>query len=87
MTKGITNPKEFIYGVMALQTQTATDVISNIEMTAEHFYVVMNQLSQGQTIGVKTCAKIAKGLDIDPYILYRVVTDFEMTKHLEQNTN
>lgn len=51
-------------------------------MTSAHFYVAMNQIVKGQNIGTKVCAKIAQGLDIDPFILCRVVADYSMNKYL-----
>ena len=72
------NPKDFIYYVMALQHQTAQDVIEKTEMTLAHFYVIMSQIEKGKGIGVKTCYKLSQGLDIDPTILNRVVADYNL---------
>ncbi len=81
------NPKEFIRGIMALQQQTAESITQNVDMTPQHFYVAMNQLNNGQSIGVKTCVKIANGLDISPIILYRVITDYSIKQYLNSLEN
>ena len=81
------NPREFIQNIMALQNQTAESITKNIDMTPQHFYVVMNQFNSGQSIGVKTCVKIATGLDISPIILYRVITDYSIKQYLNSLEN
>lgn len=81
------SPKEFIYSVMALQRQTAKDVVKDADMTMEHFYVAMNNIAKGASIGVKVCCKIAKGLDINPIILNRVIADYNMNRYLKNGTN
>lgn len=80
-------PIEFIYGIMALQKQTAKDLCSKTNMTKDHFHVIINTLKNGGSIGVKTCAKIAQGLDIDPYILYRLISDYNMKNYLDKLNN
>ena len=81
------NPKDFINSVMALQGQTAKDLVQNIDMTVDHFYVAMSSISHGQSIGIKVCAKIAQGLDINPLILNRLVADYNMNMYLESLEN
>ena len=81
------NPKEFIRNIMALQQQTAESITQNIDMTPQHFYVMMSQFNNGQSIGVKTCVKIANGLDIDPITLYRVITDYSIRQYLNSLKN
>lgn len=82
LARSCASPKEFITYVMTLQGQTAADVIKDIDMTSAHFYVVMNTLSRGKSIGIKVCAKIAKGLDIDAHILNRLIADYSMNQYL-----
>ena len=81
------SPKEFIYSVMALQQQTGKDVVKDAGMTMQHFYVAMNNIARGASIGIKVCYKIAKGLDIDPIILNRVIADYNMNKYLKNGTD
>lgn len=81
------NPKEFIRNIMALQQQTAESITQNIDMTPQHFYVMMSKFNNGQSIGVKTCVKIANGLDIDPITLYRVITDYSIRQYLNSLKN
>lgn len=83
LSKESKNPKEFIYSVMALQQQSAGDVVKDIDMTPAHFYVAMNQIEKGQVFGCKVCVKIAEGLDIDPTILNRLVADYNLKCYLE----
>lgn len=83
LSKEATNPKEFIYAVMALQQQSAEDVVKNVDMTSAHFYVAMNQIGKGQGIGTKVCVKIAEGLDIDPFVLNRMIADHNLKCFLE----
>ena len=83
ISKEVDSPKEFIYAVMALQQQSAEDVCKNINMTREHFYVVMNQIEKGGGMGVKVCVKIAEGLDIDPVVLNRISADYNLKMFLK----
>lgn len=85
LAKEASNPKDFIYYVMALQQQTAESLLKDIEMSAAHFYVLMGTLSKGAGISPKLCNMIAKGLDIDPLLLYRVISDHTMNTYMEQN--
>ena len=85
LARETTSPKEFIYAVMALQKQSAEDVVKNVDMTVAHFYVTMSQITKGQSISTKTCAKIAQGLDISPLILNRIVADYNMNNYLKIN--
>lgn len=87
LAKESTSPREFIYNVMALQGQSAEDLVKDIEMTTAHFYVTMNQIARGGSIGVKVCAKISKGLDIDPFILNRLVAEYNLEKYLKASNN
>lgn len=87
LVKTIENPKEFIYGIMALQKQTAEDVASAAGISPIHFYVTMSQLDSGRSIGPKICIGISKGLDIDPWILYQVVKKHELKCYLNKIAN
>ena len=79
------NPKEFIYSIMALQNQKGEDVAKGADMTIEHFYVFIGQIAKGKIgISPKLCIKLSKGLDIDPYILNRVIGDFNIKTHLQE---
>lgn len=80
------NPKEFIYGIMALQNQKGEDVARAANMTIEHFYVFIGQIAKGKKgISPKLCIRISKGLDIDPYILNRVIGDFNIKTYLQEH--
>jgi hypothetical protein len=83
LAKESENPKNFIYNVMALQQQAANDVAEKAGITTAHFYVAMNQISKGQSIGIKMCVKISNGLDIEPSILCRIVADYNLKCYLE----
>ena len=72
------SPRDFIYYVMALQDQTATDIAEKSGITSQHFYVLMSQLKAGSGMGIETCCKLAKGLDIDPSILNRLIADYNL---------
>ena len=76
------NPKEFIQHCMSLQNQSVNDIVENIDMTAEHFYVALSNIANGGSIGIRVIVKISKGLDIDPNILNRLVADYNLKKHL-----
>lgn len=76
------DPKDFIYNVMTLQKQTANDVAEKAGITAAHFYVAMNQICSGQSIGIKLCVGIANGLNIEPSILCRIVADHNLKCYL-----
>lgn len=78
------DPKSFIYNVMALQKQSAFDVVKKSGMTSEHFYVIMSQIAKGQTVGVKTSVKIANGLGIEPSILWRIVSEHTLKCYLNK---
>ena len=77
------SPKDFIYYVMALQNQTAFDVAEKAGITPAHFYVAMSQVERGSGIGVQLCCKLSQGLDIDPYILNRIVADYNLKMYHE----
>ena len=84
LTKESANPKEFIYKVMALQGLSTKDLAQKSNITTTHFRVMMSHLLLGkESIGIKTCVKIAKGLDIDPFLLNRIITDYSMGKYLK----
>ena len=77
------NPREFVYGIMALQNQTATDLAARMNMTSTHFYVTMNGLKKGNTVLPKTIVDIANGLDIDPFVLNSFVHNHALKVYLE----
>ena len=87
LIKSSDNPADFIRYVMALQKMSVEDVCRNIDLTTAHFYVVLSQCRHGRSIGLKVCAKIAQGLDIDPKILNRVISDYNMNKYLQTEEN
>lgn len=77
LMKEAENPKAFIYSVMALQGQTTREVSKLAGMSTAHFYVLMHVIESGKgSTGAETCERIAIALDIDPYILYRVISDY-----------
>lgn len=79
------NPREFIYGIMALQNQKVEDVARGADMTIKHFHVFIGRISKGKNgISPKLCIKLSRGLDIDPYILNRVIGDFNIKTHLQE---
>jgi hypothetical protein len=75
-------PKDFIYTVMTLQRQSANDVAEKAGITSAHFYVAMNQIEKGQSIGIKLCVGIANGLDIEPSILCKIVAEHNLKCYL-----
>ena len=84
IAEGSENPNEFIQSIMALQGQTVTEISELAGITTAHFYVLMNQIKTGKgNMGPATCEKIATALDIDPYILYRVVVDYNWKRFME----
>ena len=85
LVKASSNPREFIESVMALQGQTADDVMAKFGTSRSHFYVMMHNFTKGHSVSPKTCVRLAKGLDIDPLILNRIITDYSMNKYLEAN--
>lgn len=87
LARSVESPKEFIKSVMVLQGQSVNDLTESANMTSEHFYVMMSQVSHGQSIGVKVCVKIVRGLDIDPHILYRIIADYELNNYLNNLEN
>lgn len=84
LIKSSDNPADFIRYVMELQNMSVEDVCKDIGLTAAHFYVVLSQCRQGKSIELKVCAKIAKSLDIDPKILNRIISDYNMNKYLRR---
>lgn len=70
------NPKELIYSIMNLQKQTVSEIASLSKMSKAHFYVTMNHLEKG-VCTMNTCVRLAKALDIDSYILYRIISDYQ----------
>lgn len=83
LAKSSENPADFIKYVMGLQDMSVNDVCKNTDITPTHLYVALHQCKHGQSIGIKVCAKIAKGLDIDPKILNRIISDYNMDKYLQ----
>ena len=77
------DPKNFIYGVMSLQHQTASEIAQAAEITTAHFYVAMSQIEKGQSIGIKLCVGIANGLDIEPSILCKIVAEHNLKCYLK----
>ena len=77
------NPREFVYGIMALQNQSATDLAARMNMTSAHFYVIMNALKKGLTVTPKNMVDLANGLDIDPYVLNTFVHNHALKVYLE----
>ena len=84
LAREVETPEEFIDAVMALQGQTPQDVADASGITRAYFYVILSGLRQNtSSIGVATIVKIAKGLDIDPYALNRVVSDYKLRVYLK----
>ena len=80
------NPREFVYGIMALQNQSATDLAERMNMTQAHFYVTMNGFKKGNTVMPKTIVDLANGLDIDPFVLNSFVHSYALKVYLEKQT-
>lgn len=77
------NPREFIYGIMALQNQRVNDLTAKMNMTSDHFYVVMGNLKKGATLHPKGIVDLANGLDIDPFVLNTFVHSYALKVYLE----
>lgn len=76
------NPWEFIKILMALQNLNIEDVSEVCGLSTAHLYVIASDLKRGHSITIRTCEKVAKGINVDPYILNRVVADHAMKMHL-----
>jgi hypothetical protein len=76
------NPWEFIRILMAMQNLNIDDVSEVCGLSTEHLYVMASGLRKGHGITVSTCEKVAKGINVDPYVLNRVVADHAMKMHL-----
>ena len=84
LAKHADNPKDFIYQVMAIQNQSVWDLVKNIGITAPHFYVSMCNIAKGNTLLPALCVKISKGLGINPYILNRIIADYNLKMYLNK---
>ena len=88
LAKEVENPKEFIRGVMALQNQDIDDFYAKSKITPQYFHVIMSQLRTGkQSIGTALCVKISRGLDINPFILNRIIGDYNLKRYLSKLEN
>lgn len=82
LVKAAKSPKEFIYDVIAIQHQTTEEVAQKAGMSICHFYVLMNCITKGSGITPQVCVRLSEALDIDPYILGRIIADYKINSYL-----
>ena len=68
---------------MTVQNLSIDDVSAVCGLTKAHLYVIAGNLKRGGSITAVTCEKIAKGININPLILNRVIADNNMKVYLE----
>ena len=87
LAKGAENPKQFIKCIMILQNMEAKDVVKAANMSLDTFYAAICDIVKGTGMREEMCIRIAKGLDIDPCILTKVVYDYKIKLTLNKNNH
>ena len=72
-------PKEFIKSVMRLRGESAATLAKKMNHTKEYVLVATNS-----TLGIEACLNFATALDIDPYLLCRVLYEYKMKCLIEK---
>lgn len=75
-------PGEFIRYVMNLRNENSITLGEKLGTTPSYISMVINNKSFP---GIDACYKYAKALNIDPYLLARVASDYKMKKIIEEN--
>ena len=80
LANSVDNPWEFIEALSALEGLRVCQVAEKAGISAAHYYVSKNQKS----MGISTALKLSNAFEIDPYILNRVLADFNLRKLIDQ---
>lgn len=87
LVKDSDSPADFIKCAIRLRNLTGVEFADKMGITKQHYHVMMHHLKIGDGIGASMCLRIALVLDIDPYLVGRVVIEFRIKKLLENKTN
>lgn len=74
------NPSDFIRSVMQLRGETPTTLAEKMNHTPMYVSVAL----ANKTIGVTGCLNFATALNIDPYLLCRVLYEYKMKCLIEK---
>lgn len=82
------NPAEFITGIVRLKNMTLKQAAESIGMEYKHLMVVLSYVRSGkQSVSTRLQYKMAKGLDIDPYLMAKVWSEWDMKRIIKQESN
>lgn len=82
------DPAEFITGIARLKNMTLKQVAESIGMDYRHLVVVLSFVrSEKQSVSTRLQYKMAKGLDIDPYLMAKVWSEWDMKRIIKQESN
>ena len=87
LVKDSDSPADFIKCAIRLRNLTGSEFADKMGITKQHYSVMMHHLKIGDGIGASMCLRIALVLDIDPYLVGRIVMEFKIRKLLENKTD
>jgi transcriptional regulator with XRE-family HTH domain len=83
--KDSVDPVDFIERIGALQGLKNKDIAKKAGITRKHFAVMKYQIKNNEQIpGIRTCDKLAKGINISFKTLWKIICDYKLQKYLKQ---